>query len=179
MRVIAGKYGGRPIHTPKGLPVRPTTDRTREALFNILNQYLDWEETDVLELFCGTAAVSLECMSRGAKSAKCVDQDRRCVLAAKKLFQEFGEQHVKVHKMKAEAFVKKCEEKFELIFMDPPYAMPKQEDLIHLIFERNLLKPESLLIVEHASQLSFDYLAGFDLKKVYGSSTLSFFRIPG
>lgn len=175
MRVIAGKYGGRPIHTPKGLPVRPTTDRTREALFNILNQYLDWESTNVLDLFCGTAAVSLECTSRGVTQVVCVDQDRRCVLAAKKLFSQFGETGVKVHKMKAETFIKKCDTQFDFIFMDPPYAMVGQSALIISIFKRELLKKDGLLVIEHTSKQSFESLPHFNFCRKYGSSSLSFF----
>ncbi len=175
MRVIAGKYGGRPIRTPKGLAVRPTTDRTREALFNILNNYVEWEKLSVLELFCGTAAVSLEFISRGVSQLVCVDQNGRCVKAAKKLFSDFGVKEAKVQQMKAEIFVKKSTKRFDLIFMDPPYAMEGQPLLLARIFDRQLLCEGGMLILEHESQQQFEEIPYFDFSRKYGNSSLSFF----
>lgn len=176
MRVIAGKYGGRPIKTPKGLPVRPTTDRTREALFNILEQRLVWEETVVLDLFSGTGSVSLECWSRGAKSVISVDRNRKCVQAIKTLFKEFSLENGTVIQADVRQFLKTKNASFDLIFMDPPYDMPAQEDLIKLIKERKLLSPEGTFILEHRSQKDFSQVEGFEERRDYGSSSLSFFN---
>ena len=175
MRIISGKYKGRQLNVPKGLPVRPTTDRTKEALFNILNNELYWEDTDVLDLFSGTGNISLEAWSRGARSVTSVDQNGKCVATIKKLAGELKINDAKVIQMNVWQYVRNCTDQFDLIFMDPPYAMPQQEDLVKLIFERGLLKPKGLLVVEHTTQLTMQSLSNFDFEKVYGSSTLSFF----
>ena len=88
MRIISGKYGGRSWHPPKGLPVRPTTDRTREALFNLLQHRIMLQGAEVLDLFSGTGGISLECLSRGATRVVAVDRHRGCVMALKKVLKE-------------------------------------------------------------------------------------------
>lgn len=176
MRVIAGKFRGRPIQTPRNLPVRPTTDRTREALFNILNNQLDWEQTQVLDLCCGTAAVSLESLSRGAMAVTCVDQDRRCVAAAKRLFRHFGvEAQAKVVQAKVDAFLQRPAQPHGWVFMDPPYALGGQEALIDLILSQGWLAADGLLVVEHDRFRSFEAHPNLDFVRTYGDSSLSFF----
>jgi 16S rRNA (guanine966-N2)-methyltransferase len=178
MRIISGKYRGRQLQIPKGLPVRPTTDRTKEALFNVLNNQIYWEDTDVLDLFSGTGNISYESWSRGAKSVTSVDQNGKCVATIKRLMKDLGIAKPKVIKMNVWQYVKTCNDQYDFIFMDPPYAMPRQEELVSLIFERNLLKPEGLLVVEHTTQLAMRSLPCFQYDKIYGSSTLSFFSNP-
>ena len=178
MRIIGGKYGGRNIHSPKGLPVRPTTDRTKEALFNVLSHRLDWPQTRVLDLFAGTGNISLECWSRGAASVTSVDKHPRCVAAIKKHKEELGIEGGKVIRMDVRKYVKQLEGPFDLIFMDPPYALPNQESLVISILEGGGLSQDGLLIVEHTPQLKFDNLPLFESVRVYGSSALSFFSQP-
>lgn len=176
MRIIGGKYGGRVIHPSKGLPVRPTTDRTKEALFNMLNNWYDWEDMSVLDLFSGTGNISLECWSRGADKVISVERDRRCVNSIKKSFEQLGIQTGKVVAMDVWSFVKQCKDSFDLIFLDPPYQMPKQEILVRLIIDNNLIAEAGTLVVEHADQLQFDSLPHFTFSRSYGSSNLSFFQ---
>ena len=79
MRIIAGSLRGRRLNPPTSLPVRPTTDMARESLFNILNNYVDFEEVTVMDLFAGTGAVSIEFISRGAKEVTSVDINNQCI----------------------------------------------------------------------------------------------------
>ncbi|MEM6806950.1 MAG: 16S rRNA (guanine(966)-N(2))-methyltransferase RsmD [Bacteroidota bacterium] len=176
MRIIGGTYGGRILQVPKGLPVRPTTDRTKESLFNILEHRLYWEDSRVLDLFSGTGNIALECVSRGAAFVQAVDRHRKCISSI--------ERHKKILKadlpevlcMDVWKYVKTSKDRYNLIFIDPPYAMPKQEELLALIFERNILAEEGLLILEHSSSLSFSSLPRFSELRKYGSSHLSFFE---
>lgn len=179
MRIIAGKYRGRNIQTPKGLPVRPTTDRTKEALFNILNNEIDWQETHVLDLFAGTGNITYECLSRGAASVTSVDQHHRCIGTIRSTLKLLGEDGSGVVKANVWSFVKQHNRRYQLIFMDPPYHMPRQEELIALIFSNGLLAEGGLMVIEHASQYRFDSLDGFDFTRNYGGSSLSFFRSGG
>lgn len=176
MRIIGGTYGGRVIQSPKGLPVRPTTDRTKEALFNLLRHRLDWAGLRVLDLFAGTGNLTLEFWSRGVAEVVSVDQNRRCVAAIKGHLRTLGIEGGQVLCMEVGRFLRHNDRAFDLVFMDPPYAMPGQEELIRHILSGPALAPAGLLIVEHAAQVSFDHLPGFEQRRSYGTSLLSFFE---
>lgn len=176
MRIIAGKFKGRTIRTPKGLPVRPTTDRTRESLFNILHHDYHWEDLHVLDLFCGTGMVSLEFASRGVASIVSVDRHARCVQAARDGATALGISNLKTIKMDVQRFLDNCTDHFDLIFLDPPYDMEGIDLLVKTIFARELLSPEGKVVLEHRSQLKFETIEQFEFSRSYGSSTLSFFN---
>ena len=179
MRIIAGKYRGRVLHPPKGLPVRPTTDRTKESLFNILNNWYDWEDLRILELFAGTGNISLEFWSRGVAEVISVDQHPRCVKAIEVAKKDLGISGGNVIRMDAFSYVRQYKgAPFDIVFMDPPYAMPRQRELVEMILHGPFLHDKSTLIVEHTSQVKLSDLPGFDMEKTYGSSRLSFFDQP-
>lgn len=181
MRIISGKLGGRVLKVPSGLPVRPTTDRTKEALFNMLAHRFDFEELRVLDLFCGTGNISLECASRGAASIVSIDKDKRCVQAVKQFFKDFSIENAKVLQADVFKFVKNIETElkdhlpFDLIFLDPPYAIPHQAELVQQLLQKHCLHPQGWLIIEHSSLLSFEGQEKFLFVRKYGSSSLSFF----
>jgi 16S rRNA (guanine966-N2)-methyltransferase len=176
MRIIGGKFGGRVIRSPKGLPVRPTTDRVKEALFNRLAHQVELEGIIALDLFAGTGNISLELWSRGADRVVSVDQHGRCVSAIRAHLHELGLGGGEVLRMEASRFVHDATDTFDLIFMDPPYAMAGQPALVQAIWDRDLLAPGGILVVEHAPQLGFQALPGFVEQRDYGSSCLSFFE---
>ncbi|MFK7969451.1 MAG: 16S rRNA (guanine(966)-N(2))-methyltransferase RsmD [Bacteroidia bacterium] len=176
MRIIAGTYGGRVWHPPKGLPVRPTTDRTREALFNLLQSRLHMRGADVLDLFSGTGGISLECMSRGAASVVAVDRHRGCVKALQTALKTLGAPPVvKTVQRDVRKYVKEVNTAFDFIFLDPPYDMPAQADLVETLIKRGSLKPEGILVLEHRSSTDYAHLEGFVEVRKYGDSSLSFF----
>ncbi|MCI4669079.1 MAG: 16S rRNA (guanine(966)-N(2))-methyltransferase RsmD [Bacteroidia bacterium] len=177
MRIIGGKYGGRQIQSPKGLPVRPTTDRTKEALFNILQHRIYWEECKVLDLFSGTGNISLECLSRGAMDVVSVDRERKCIEALKKAKMELGIKKGQEIRSDVVKYLRQTTEKFDFIFMDPPYAMKGQESMVETILQNPLLEEDGLLVVEHASQNDFSGMNSFESVRKYGSSSLSFFSL--
>ena len=178
MRIISGIYGGRSWHPPKGLPVRPTTDRTREALFNLLQHRIALQGAEVLDLFTGTGGISLECLSRGAARVVAVDRHRGCVQALKKVLKDFkAPPVVQVVQRDVRKFIGGLEDQFDFIFLDPPYDMPAQADMITALFEKNVLKDGGLIVLEHRSSTSYDHLEGFVEVRKYGDSSLSFFEI--
>ncbi|MEM6630707.1 MAG: 16S rRNA (guanine(966)-N(2))-methyltransferase RsmD [Bacteroidota bacterium] len=177
MRITGGTYKGRRFHIKKGLPVRPTTDRTREALFNMLSHRLELSRTSVLDLFCGTGIVSAEFLSRGAVFVTGVDKNRGCIQSFKRLAETLKEESKTKGICKdCRSFCKQTEESWDVIFMDPPYALSGIPDLIQLIFQRKLLNADGMCIVEHDPKLRLDAEEFHDYSKVYGSSALSFFR---
>ncbi len=175
MRIIGGTHGGRIIKTPKGLPVRPTTDRTKEALFNTLQHRLAWSETTVCDLFAGTGNISFECCSRGAKQVLAVEKHPKCIRAIQQAAHTLGLAQLEVHQADAFRFAASSKMNFDFIFMDPPYELPNQPELVHQLLDRLLKDTDSLLVVEHRSQYDFSDLPGFESVRKYGSSSLSFF----
>lgn len=175
MRIIAGTYGGRQIPTMKGLPVRPTTDRTREGLFNILHHRVEWQEQRVLDLCSGTGVVSLEFWSRGVKEVLSVDRNRKCIAAQKRLFSNFGISAAQFYISDAHSFLKKNTQAFSIIFIDPPYDLPDQDSWVIEGLKPNNLTENGWLILEHIKQNTFHHLKGFQFVKHYGSSSISFF----
>lgn len=178
MRIIAGHLGGRTWQPPKGLPVRPTTDRTREALFNLLSTRMPLEGAHVLDLFSGTGAVSLECISRGAGSLTAVDRHRGCIHALRTVIRDWQiETPVTLIQQDVRKFTKQVQGKFDLIFLDPPYDMPGQAEIVHSLLSQKTLQAEGLLVWEHRSKVATAQVPGFVEVRKYGDSSLSFFEV--
>ncbi len=123
MRIITGKYKGRHFDIPRTFKARPTTDFAKENIFNVINGYIDWEETTALDLFSGTGSISLELLSRGCKQVVSVEKDRDHARFISQCMEKIGaEEHILI-KGDVFRFLKSCHQKFDLIFADPPYAM--------------------------------------------------------
>jgi len=178
MRIISGKYKGRRISPPKGLPVRPTTDMSKEALFNVLNNYFNFNGLKVLDLFAGTGNISYEFASRGCETITSVDGDFGCVKFIKQTADEFGFGIAGV-KSDVFKFVEKNKASYDIIFADPPYDLDQAtfEKLVELIFANELLEEDGMMIIEHSKYTKLDHMINFSFKKVYGGSIFSFFEI--
>ncbi|MCR5862730.1 16S rRNA (guanine(966)-N(2))-methyltransferase RsmD [Flavobacterium sp. J372] len=178
MRIISGKYKGRRISPPKNLPVRPTTDMSKESLFNILNNRVDLEGIKVLDLFAGTGNISYEFGSRGAASITAVDEDFGCIKFIKQTAQEF-DFNIQATKSPVKKFLQGNKAAYDIIFADPPYHMEQKlfEELVHLIFEHNALADGGLLIIEHSKHTKMDHLPNFSFDKKYGGSVFSFYEV--
>lgn len=177
MRIVSGKYKGRRINPPKNLPVRPTTDMCKEALFNILNNNFNFTELRILDLFSGTGSISYEFASRGATPILCIDGDMGCVNFIKKTAKEF-DFDITALKSDVFKFLEKHKGSYDIIFADPPYGIEQAEfeKLHQLIFENELLEEEGMLIIEHSKYTKLDLLDNFSFKKAYGGSIFSFFE---
>lgn len=177
MRIISGKYKGRRISPPKNLPVRPTTDMCKEALFNILNNNFNLNELRILDLFSGTGSISYEFASRGAAPILCIDGDMGCVNFIKKTAKEF-DFDINVIKSDVFKFLEKHKGTYDIIFADPPYGIDQKEfEKIHqLVFENDMLDEEGMLIIEHSKHTSLEHLDHFSFQKAYGGSIFSFFE---
>ena len=177
MRIISGKYKGRRINPPKNLPVRPTTDMSKEALFNILNNHFNFVELSVLDLFAGTGNISFEFASRGSEPIVSVDADFGCISFIKKTANEF-EFNINAIKSDVFKFLEKTKGDFDIIFADPPYGIEQKdfEKIVQLVFENELMNEEGMMIVEHSKHTKLEHLAHFSFQKNYGGSTFSFFE---
>lgn len=177
MRIISGTYKGRRITAPKKLPVRPTTDMAKEGLFNILNNHFYFDEISVLDLFSGTGNISYEFASRGTSEITAVDSDYGCIQFIEKTSEEL-EMGISTLKSDVFSFLEKTGLKADIIFADPPYNMDLEdfENIAKIVFERNLLKQEGQLIIEHAKQMNLSHLENFNNQRKYGGSVFSFFK---
>lgn len=177
MRIISGKYKGKRLTAPKKLPVRPTTDMAKEALFNILNNRFYFDELNVLDLFSGTGNISYEFASRGCKKITAVDGHQGCVRYIGRTTQELDFSIATV-KSDVYKFLQATPEKFNLIFADPPYDFDKGQFLkiADLVFDKGLLLEDGLLIIEHSEQTTLSEHPKFTEQRKYGGSIFSFFE---
>ncbi|REG99412.1 RsmD family RNA methyltransferase [Flavobacterium aquicola] len=178
MRIISGKYKGRRIFPPKGLPVRPTTDMSKEALFNVLNNHFSFEGLKVLDLFAGTGNISYEFASRGSSPITSVDGDFGCVKFIKQVAAEY-DFDIAAIKSDVFAFIDKNKTAYDIIFADPPYGLDQKtfEKIVLSIFEKGLLNDEGMMIIEHSKYTKLDHLINFSFQKSYGGSIFSFFEL--
>ena len=179
MRVITGKYKGRHFDIPRTFKARPTTDFAKENIFNVLIQYVDLEGAQALDLFSGTGSITLELLSRGCSQVVSIELDRdhhRFICDCLKKINADGLSVV--HPLRADAFrfMKACHQQFDLIFADPPYALPELPTIPDIIFQKNLLKPEGLLVFEHGKDHDFSAHPHFLEHRSYGSVNFSLFR---
>ncbi len=179
MRIISGKYKSRRITAPSKLPVRPTTDMAKEALFNILNNRYYFDEVVFLDLFAGTGNIAYEFGSRGCQNMTAVDGDFGCVQFISKTATEL-ELNITAIKNDVFSFLEKTALKSDIIFADPPYDLPLEdfEKIPELIFKNELLLKGGVLIIEHAKQTDLSHLPNFKNNRKYGGSVFSFFELP-
>jgi len=178
VRIISGKYKGRRITTPKNLTVRPTTDMSKEALFNVLNNHFNFSGLKVLDLFAGTGNISYEFGSRGCDNITCIDGDIGCVNFIKKTAKEF-DLNITAIKNDVFKFLEKHKGSYDIIFADPPYGIAQKEfeKLIELVFENELLDDDGMMIIEHSKHTKLNHMIHFSFQKNYGGSVFSFYEL--
>ena len=154
MRVISGSARGLKLSSPEGINTRPTLDRVKEALFSMLQTHLT--DAVVLDLFSGSGALGLECLSRGAQKTVFVDNSQEAILCIKSnLSSAKVVDKSLVFKSDFCDYLKSCSEKFDLIFLDPPYSKNFYKTALDLICQKNLLNDDGLIILEWDSEIGF------------------------
>lgn len=175
MRIIAGTLKGRRLNPPANLPVRPTTDMAREGLFNILNNYVDYEDCTVMDLFAGTGAMSVEFISRGAREVTSVDINNACAEYIKSEAQRLELRNLRVVRADVFDLLKRANRKFDIVFADPPYAIEGLQTLPDLVFEHQLLNDDGIFILEHPREYTFEEHPHFWQHRNYGKVNFTFF----
>lgn len=173
MRIIAGKYRGRTLATFRGEAVRPTSDRVKESLFQILAPRIGGAR--VLDLFCGSGALGIECLSRGAEDVLFNDVSRESLSLLEKNLARVGEKR-KVLSRDFRACLLTADGQFDLIFSDPPYGQDYLKEICVLIAERDLLKEGGLLL--HESEREETVPGGWTFSDVrrYGRTKIYFLQ---
>ncbi len=176
MRIIRGKYKTRRMPVSKSLRARPTTDFAKENLFNILENWYNFENLKVLDLFSGTGSISYEFASRGVPEVVAVEMDHRHHAFIEKVITQLEIPEVMPIKMDVFKYLESTHEKFDVIFADPPYDLENIEKIPELIIERNLLNEKATMIIEHGDRTDLSHLPFFTEKRSYGSVNFSIFE---
>ncbi len=178
MRIVGGKYKGRQFVPGKAFRSRPTTDFSKESLFDILENRIDWEETDALDLFSGTGSISFELASRGCRTVTAVEKDFVHCRFIRKVTEELGITNLRLIQDDAFRVMMRTSQTYDLVFADPPYDMPGFDNIAEKILQSGITKPGGLLIFEHPKKYRFQELPGFLEMRHYGSVHFSFLQIP-
>lgn len=184
MRVIAGKFKSRLIHSPKGAELRPTSDRVKESLFGILGASVIGK--DALDLFSGTGNLGIEALSRGARFCVFVDKNPRCITAIKKNLDALGiNEDIEVKLMDGFKYIKEANNggvKFDVIFLDPPYYKELIKKSLILLDNYNIIRPSGIAVAEHYKEDDLPQpqeLNNLELcrQQRYGGTFLSFYKM--
>ena len=173
MRIIAGKYKKTNLFPVLDRTARPTTDYLKEVIFSVL---YDCHGKKVLDLFAGSGALGLEALSRGAEKVVFVDFSDNAIKAIKQNISKLKcEKECRIYKKRVSSYLMKTTEKFDLVFLDPPYDKHLVNSTIELIFEKELLNSNGKIIVEHSKdeKISEDLLPLIDYKKESGRTIIT------
>lgn len=181
MRIIAGEAGGRRLKSIKGTSTRPTLDRIKEAVFNMIVPYLEFDMA-ALDLFAGFGGVGLEAVSRGIRECTFVEKDKRNIKVLK--------ENIRICKFEKETevvnddvfkFLKNTDKQYDLVFMDPPYAKGLAVESVDLLLENDLIKEFGFIIIEEKADSEFKEWKQLQQikKKTYGDTGISIYQYTG
>ena len=176
MRIISGKFRGKQLHPPANIPVRPTTDFAKESLFNILNNLIDIEETQVLDLFTGTGSIAFEFFSRGCLLVTAVDISHKCISYIQRTAEAMKADCLKAVRADGFRFIQLPGPAYNLVFADPPYELEKIDTLPDIILHSPLLETNGWFILEHSRSHDFTEHPMFYDHRSYGNVNFTFFQ---
>jgi len=179
VRIIRGSLKAKKIAYPKRTTMRPTTDFAKEGLFNVLESRFEGltdQNLSLLDLCVGSGSISFEWLSRGAGIVVAVDNDMMAVKHVKetaKLYQV--DEQIQVYCSDIQKFVARTNQTFHVIFVDLPYENAYHAELVTRIYDKQLLKKNGVLIVEHGKKTDLTQLPHYEMAKQYGNVFFSFF----
>ena len=181
MRIIGGEYRSRLISMPKGVEIRPTQDRVREAIFNILG---DVNDKNVLDLFAGSGAFGIEAISRGSGHATFVDNNAKCIETVRTNLESLKIEEYQYDIIKGNVFgvllrLEKEGGKSDIVFLDPPYYKDLARKCLICLDYYDILSPNALVVVEHFSKDSLEAeleVLKLEKEKIYGDTVITIFK---
>jgi len=176
MRIIRGKYGHRRFDVPRNITARPTTDFAKENIFNVIENIEDIEGENVLDLFAGTGAISLEFLSRGAGQVTAVEMASTQANFIRSVKEKLQDNALRVVRGDVFKFLASAKRPYDIVFADPPYDHPQFSEIPELILNSGAVREGTLVVVEHNGKHDFSQLPGFEQHRSYGSVNFSIFR---
>ncbi|MDE7335156.1 MAG: RsmD family RNA methyltransferase [Muribaculaceae bacterium] len=175
MRIIRGKFGRRRFDVPTNITARPTTDFARENIFNVIENYLDFDGISAIDLFAGTGAISLEMVSRGAASVVAVEKAPTQFRFIEKVRQQLNCSELTVVRGDALKYIESTLSPVDFIFADPPYDMENFDQVPETILSSGACGENTIVVVEHSKQRDFSSLPEFRQHRAYVSVNFSIF----
>lgn len=178
MRIISGIRRGHKLIEFSGDDIRPTTDRVKESIFNVIQSYI--ADAEILDMFCGSGALSFEALSRGAKHAVCLDTDKRSVEVIKKNAENLNfADKCEIINISCFDYTEKADRKFDVIFLDPPYNKGFIEPALRKIAERGLLTDNGIAVLESDNTDYHGEIDGLKIikQKKYGRTYITIYTI--
>ena len=183
MRIIAGAHRGRKLKAVAGMKTRPTSDRVKEAVFSAIEGYI--MDSDILDLFGGTGSIALEALSRGAKDAVLVEQDRDAIAVIKYNVEQCGYKNqcrmIQKDALRALDELAGSKRSFDMIYIDPPYMAGLYEACLERIEKGHLLKNDGIIVLESAKNTSIsleDRVFWIEKERFYGDTKITFLKNP-
>lgn len=184
MRVVAGQRKGMSLKSAAGNTTRPTTDKVKESLFNIIGPFFDGGI--VLDLFAGSGGLGLECLSRGAERAIFVEKDAKAFQCLQEnikkcRYEDNSETFRTDAKRAVKGFIKR-DEQLSMVFLDPPYHKQEYYDLVNILVENDKIATDGIILCEHAKDVKLPASYGpFTLarEEAYGDIIISIYRQKG
>ncbi len=180
MRIIAGEHRGRKLADFEGRNIRPTTDRVKESVFNLIQEYIS--EAGVLDMFGGSGALFLEALSRGAAHAVCIEKDRRAADIIRKNIDTLG-YGGKCELITGDSlgYIGRCGRSFDIIFLDPPYNKGFAEPSLKTIAENGLLTDRGIAVLESDDTDFFGEVRGLEIikQRKYGRTHITVYKKTG
>lgn len=177
MRIISGSRRGHRLFEFKGQDIRPTTDRVKEAIFSMIAEHIP--KASVLDMFSGSGALSLEMISRGAERAVLIDKDKRSVEVIKKNISSLGfEDSCEVLNASCFDYIRRSNERFDVIFLDPPYNKGFIEEALGAIIKNGALAPDGIIVLESDNTDFRNEFPGLEMwkQKRYGRTYITVYR---
>lgn len=176
MRIITGIYGGRRLDCPDGQKIRPTSDKVKGALFNILNNRIDWDEAVVLDACCGTGSLGIEALSRGASFATFVDADKESVKFAKQNLAKLKAEQQSDVMLADVCKLGAARRAHNLLFLDPPYSLKLCKKAIEGMIAGGWLTDDALLVIETGAKHPQPMPEAFEIvdEREYGATKILF-----
>ena len=174
MRIISGSARGRKLMSPEGMETRPTSDRVKESVFNIISPYV--YGAVVLDLFAGSGALGVEALSRGAETAVFVENNASAQKVLKKNIELARfEDKSKVFGCGFDAYLNSSAVKFDIVFLDPPYKSGYYKKALELIRDKSLLSEEGIVVAEYEFGQTLPAVLGYELLKdrKYGKTSVA------
>ena len=179
MRIVGGTFGGRRFSPPARIPARPTTEVAKEGLFNMLSNIIDFEGLKTLDIFGGPGSISYELASRGATDLTLIERDPLTIDFIKKTAKELGIADIlQIIRGDVFKFMKQSTDQYNFIFAGPPYALANIDELPLLVFEKDMLAPDGIFVLEHTPRNDYQKHPRFLRMKNYGTTVFTFFTQP-
>lgn len=176
MRIIAGSRKGHKLMEFDGMKVRPTTDRVKESMFNLIQDYI--AGGTILDLFAGTGALTFEALSRGACRAVCTDIDINSINIIRKNADALNFANLEIVNKDAQSYIKSSAEKFSVIFLDPPYNKGFIKPVVEDILKYSLLDDNGIIVLESDSVDEHDEISGLEIikQRKYGRTYITVYQ---